>query len=231
MNIRGISTIGGVVWLSLVLGIDTAAAHPVLVKIANVGQCKNVLPTTTKEELGPGGAGFPKKEKIIVQSVNVFTGVTDCVGNGVTGGNNDYVVTIKNDSGRNFKNVYLVADTGVDFKNFDAQVTAVDGVPVAGNETVEAKFLASVFPKNTLLQFIIMDSVFTAGGAATPAFNSLGVGPQSTNTLSTYSIVAIPVPVVPTLTIVLTGLCGLGLRARAQRFRRVACQGDSRSPT
>lgn len=174
----------------LAISADSAKAFPFGGTFTDIPkQCRDFKPRTVmlEEEVGPGRQRVVGDQDAEVNE-GVFMGderinilverslVGDC---GLTpGGQNDWMITMGNITGRTLYDVFVVSDGPVGlatFANFDGTINGL-----------RAKYITKQWDNNTSVKFILMDSVATR-----VIFNSLGVPSEGGNVKgSTYSIVA-----------------------------------------
>lgn len=207
MSVRVCST-----FVFLLLGLSAqqvALGHPVDVQYVNTpDQCLNIINRDLEEEIGTLPM-FPADE---LMSVNVNAATDGDCGIAV-GGGNDYEVELTNDSGRNFTYVFVVADTGTTFSNWDGNI--------AGSRAMLAK---TVWLDGDKITFRLMDVIPNV----VPTFGSLGV--NSGGAGSNFSIVAnlcllqpdcaVPIPTTSAWGLGVMGLLLLGAGTWAFRAKR-----------
>jgi hypothetical protein len=156
-----------------VLGILASPVQANLISVAYVdtkNQCNDPIERLDLTEEFGLQPPFANNERL---EVNILTPQPDC---GIrVGGGDDFRVQITNRTGRKLFDLFVAADSGVTFANFDGQI--------AGNR---AKFLLKELADAASFEFDLLDSRM-GGAAALPTFGSLGV--PSDAAASTYSIV------------------------------------------
>ncbi len=155
-------------------------------------------------------------ESIVVSSIVPFSGSVGGCGTGDLV--NDHLITILNTSGRPWRDLFFVADVGIEFLNHD-------GV-ILGGGNPQALKIDSVGLNSSLVESIAADGIFEPGeswtfavinfggpdapGAGIPTFGSLGLDAAGTD--SNASIVANPAPTpVPLVGMGLVGIAVVGV--------------------
>lgn len=180
--------------LALVAAAAPALGSPTPITAQDASDCDTLsFPAAIGDELGT--LGFPADE--MIGAGNAPTGVDGCPVNDSAGIPNVAVI-ITNITGIPFTDMHYVADPTTTFSNFDGFINGQRAMRIdsLGSNTplkIESMTADNIFEPAEVWTFIIDDWASSTGG--TPSdFASIGVPSITTPSLSTGSIVGIPVP-------------------------------------
>ena len=210
--------------------VNKASAFPVIAPFVNDDRCDNPGNMTLTDELGGTAANngqtaapFPIDEWI---SWSVLPAGVVCTG--TPGGNNDWEVTITNQTSRRFSDLFFVTDApgnntvgNADGKILGFDAFRIDGTVTKGvndNLLSESIKVDEIFEPGEVWKFLVSDFVALNNSPVLPVgapfFGSLGVGSVSLE--SNASIVAKPIPE-PTSTVGFLALFTMGVTSIVQR--------------
>ena len=193
----------------------SAGAFPVTTSFTDDTRCDAIPNLPLSHELGTGLV-FPANERISLSTLSVGTSSPCVADDGIA---NDFTVTITNGSGQAWVDVFFAADVGYTIGNADGSVVnsfgspmdafKIDNVGINGS-LVESLSADGIFEVNEDWTFVVMN--FSGG---TPSLGSLGLT-SSTNSNSSASIVANPIPEPGSLALLGLGIGLLAVRRRVQ---------------
>jgi hypothetical protein len=212
---RTAALIGAALWMAL-----PASAVPTAVVSSDTPPCDVLaIPTSFLDELGNPSGGFPIGEQI--SSATATSTTTAC--STLTTDNTlvaNARVSITNLNGIAFSDVWYVADQDTTLTNADGLVApgvSAFKIDTAGSNTplvFESILADGIFAPGETWDFIIQDyaNIFSLSAAE---LDTIGV-PEA-GTLSSGSIIAVPVPEPTTAALLGLGVFGLALARRRAR--------------
>lgn len=183
MKIKNLTLLSIGILAAIVSGINPVSANPIADVFVNDPRCDAPQPRQLAEELGTDV--FPVDELISV--ITTPTSVVEC--NGTPGGNDDWEVSMTNETTEDFGNLYFISDQ-LPVGNADGTVTGQDAFKidtVGVNTPLVSESIASdeIFQAGETWVFLVSDF------AEEPIFGSLGISSAS---LSSNANIATGVP-------------------------------------